>query len=83
MRSVLIGTQKGGVGKTSLVASLASLAARPQDGRRVLVIDGDQQANLSRRNYGVNEDSGRSWRRGRSGRSSNRGDDTRTHRGGD
>lgn len=59
MRSVLIGTQKGGVGKTSLVASLASLAARPQDGRRVLVIDGDQQANLSRRNYGVDEDSGR------------------------
>jgi len=59
VQSVLIGTQKGGVGKTSLVASLASLAARPQDGRRVLVIDGDQQANLSRRNFGVDGDSGR------------------------
>ena len=59
MRVVLVGTQKGGAGKTSLVAGLGSLAARPEPGRRVLLIDGDQQANLSRRNLGVEVDAGR------------------------
>lgn len=59
MRIVLVGTQKGGAGKTSLVAGLGSLAARPEAGRRVLLVDGDQQANLSRRNFGVEGDGGR------------------------
>lgn len=59
MRIVLVGTQKGGAGKTSLVAGLGSLAARPEPGRRVLLVDGDQQANLSRRNLGVEGDGGR------------------------
>ena len=59
MRTVLIASQKGGVGKTSLVAGLGGLAARDEPGRRVLLIDGDQQANLSRRNYGIEGDSGR------------------------
>ncbi len=59
MRVVLVGTQKGGAGKTSLVAGLGSLAARPEGGRRVLLVDGDQQANLSRRNLGVEGDGGR------------------------
>ena len=59
MRSVLIASQKGGVGKTSLVAGLGGLAARDAPGRRVLLIDGDQQANLSRRNFGIDGDGGR------------------------
>ncbi len=59
MHSLLIASQKGGVGKTSLVAGLGGLAARDEPGRRVLLIDGDQQANLSRRNYGVEGDGGR------------------------
>ncbi len=58
-RTVLIGSQKGGVGKTSLVAGLGALAARPQPGRRVLLIDGDQQSNLSKRNLGLDGDGGR------------------------
>lgn len=59
MRVVLVGTQKGGAGKTSLVAALGSLAARDEPGRRVLLLDGDQQANLSRRNLGIEGDGGR------------------------
>ncbi len=58
-RTVLIGSQKGGVGKTSLVAGLGALAARPQPGGRVLLIDGDQQSNLSKRNLGLEGDGGR------------------------
>jgi CO dehydrogenase maturation factor len=38
-------TGKGGVGKTTLVASLARLLAR--DGRRVLAVDADAQLNLA------------------------------------
>jgi CO dehydrogenase maturation factor len=38
-------TGKGGVGKTTLVATLARLLAR--DGRRVLAVDGDAQLNLA------------------------------------
>ena len=59
VRIVLVGTQKGGAGKTSLVAGLGSLAAKPEPGRRVLLVDGDQQANLSRRNLGIEGDGGR------------------------
>lgn len=59
VRTVLIGSQKGGVGKTSLVAGLGALAARAEAGRRVLLVDGDQQSNLSKRNLGIEGDGGR------------------------
>lgn len=44
-RVVAIANAKGGVGKTSLTAGLAGLAA--QAGRRVLTVDADPQGNLS------------------------------------
>ncbi len=44
-RVVAIANAKGGVGKTSLTAGLAGLAA--QAGRRVLAVDADPQGNLS------------------------------------
>ena len=45
--AVVIAQGKGGVGKTSLAANLAGLAAH-QAGARVLLVDLDQQGNLSR-----------------------------------
>lgn len=45
-RVVAIANAKGGVGKTSVTAGLAGLAAK--SGRRVLTIDADPQGNLSR-----------------------------------
>jgi chromosome partitioning protein len=44
-RVVAIANAKGGVGKTSLTAGLAGLAAKA--GRRVLTVDADPQGNLS------------------------------------
>ena len=44
-RVVAVANAKGGVGKTSVTAGLAGLAA--QSGRRVLTIDADPQGNLS------------------------------------
>ena len=44
--SIVITNGKGGVGKTSLVANVAGLAAA--SGWRVLVIDADPQGNLAR-----------------------------------
>ena len=44
-RVVAVANAKGGVGKTSITAGLAGLAAR--SGRRVLTIDADPQGNLS------------------------------------
>jgi cellulose biosynthesis protein BcsQ len=55
---VLVANQKGGVGKSSIVAGLAGLIARPTT--RVLVVDADQQGNVSRNNLGVVGDRGRS-----------------------
>jgi chromosome partitioning protein len=57
-RAVLVANQKGGVGKSSIVAGLAGLIARPT--ARVLVVDADQQGNVSRNNLGVAGDRGRS-----------------------
>lgn len=55
-RVVLIANQKGGVGKTTVVSGLAVEVART--GRKVLVIDADQQGNLSRRDLGAPADGG-------------------------
>jgi chromosome partitioning protein len=53
-RVVAIANAKGGVGKTSVTAGLAGLAAR--SGRRVLTVDADPQGNLSHDlGYPVNE----------------------------
>ena len=57
-RVVLIANQKGGVGKSSIVAAIAGMIAGPL--RRVLVIDADQQGNVSRNDLGVAGDKGKS-----------------------
>ncbi|WP_278314945.1 ParA family protein [Lolliginicoccus levis] len=57
LRSVLVANQKGGVGKTSIVTSVASMVA--STGRRVLVVDADQQANATNSDLGVEGDNGR------------------------
>lgn len=56
-RTLLVANQKGGVWKTSIVAALGSMVARPN--RRVLLIDADQQGNLSKADLGVEGDRGR------------------------
>lgn len=52
--TVLFATQKGGNGKTTTVANLGVAIART--GRKVLVIDADQQGNLTVDDLGVPED---------------------------
>ena len=56
-RSVLVANQKGGVGKSSIVAAVADMVAAA--GRRVLVVDADQQANLTSSDLGVEGDRGK------------------------
>ena len=56
-RVVLVSNQKGGAGKSSVVANVAGAAAL-LNGLKVLVIDADQQGNCSRRNLGVEGDGG-------------------------
>jgi chromosome partitioning protein len=46
MHTIVIASQKGGVGKTSIARCLA--VAAEQSGRSVAIIDGDPQASLSR-----------------------------------
>ena len=56
-RVILVANQKGGVGKSSIVSALAGMIAGPE--RRVLVIDADQQGNVSRNDLGVSGDRGK------------------------
>lgn len=56
-RSVLVANQKGGVGKSSIVSAVAGMVAAA--GRRVLVVDADQQANITVSDLGVEGDRGR------------------------
>lgn len=55
-RAVLVANQKGGVGKSSIVAALAGMIASAE--RRVLVVDADQQGNVTRSDLGVEGDRG-------------------------
>ncbi|CQD23316.1 ParA family protein [Mycobacterium timonense] len=60
-RAILVANQKGGVGKSTTVAAIAEMiAAGGRRGYRVLVVDGDQQANLTVEDLGVDGDQGRS-----------------------
>ena len=58
--AILVGSQKGGVGKSSIVATVAVSLARK--GRRVAVFDVDQQGNLTTEDLGVPADE---WDKGR------------------
>jgi chromosome partitioning protein len=57
-RTLLVANQKGGVGKSSIVAAVAGMVAAAN--KRVLVLDADQQANVSTSDLGVEGDRGRS-----------------------
>lgn len=60
-RVVLVANQKGGVGKSTTVAAIAEMiAAAGKRGRRVLVVDGDPQANVTVEDLGVAGDRGQS-----------------------
>ena len=56
-RAVLVANQKGGVGKSSIVAGVASMVA--SGGKRVLVVDADPQGNVSKSDFGQAGDQGR------------------------
>lgn len=56
-RTLLVANQKGGVGKSSIVSALSGMVAG--HGRRILVIDADQQGNVSRNDLGVPGDRGK------------------------
>jgi cellulose biosynthesis protein BcsQ len=58
--AILVGSQKGGVGKSSIVANVAVALARR--GRRVAVFDVDQQGNLTTEDLGVPDEE---WDKGR------------------
>lgn len=57
-RTLLVANQKGGVGKSSIVAAVSGMVAAAN--KRVLVLDADQQANVSTSDLGVEGDRGRS-----------------------
>ena len=56
-RTVLVANQKGGVGKSSIVSAVAGMVTAA--GRRVLIVDADQQANVTVSDLGVDGDRGR------------------------
>ena len=57
-RTVLVANQKGGVGKSSIVAAIGGMLAGPE--RRVLIVDADQQGNVTGSDLGVDGDRGQS-----------------------
>lgn len=57
-RTVLVANQKGGAGKSSIVSGVGSAVAGT--GRRVLIVDADQQGNVSASDLGIKGDLGRS-----------------------
>lgn len=60
-RVILVANQKGGVGKSTTVAAIAEMIATAgKRGRRVLVVDGDPQANVTVEDLGVDGDRGQS-----------------------
>src|SRR5580765_2752861 len=60
-RVILVANQKGGVGKSTTVATVAEMIATAgKRGRRVLVVDGDPQANVTVEDLGVTGDRGQS-----------------------
>ena len=60
-RVILVANQKGGVGKSTTVATVAEMIATAgKRGRRVLVVDGDPQANVTVEDLGVEGDRGQS-----------------------
>ena len=60
-RTILVANQKGGVGKSTTVAAVAEMIATAgKRGRRVLVVDGDPQANVTVEDLGVDGDRGQS-----------------------
>jgi len=60
-RVILVANQKGGVGKSTTVATVAEMIATAgKRGRRVLVVDGDPQANVTDDDLGVDGDRGQS-----------------------
>jgi cellulose biosynthesis protein BcsQ len=60
-RVILVANQKGGVGKSTTVATVAEMIATAgKRGRRVLVVDGDPQANVTDDDLGVEGDRGQS-----------------------
>ena len=60
-RAILVANQKGGVGKSTTVAAVAEMiAAAGKRGRRVLVVDGDPQANVTVEDLGIEGDRGQS-----------------------
>ena len=61
-RAILVANQKGGVGKSTTVAAVAGLVAAGgrRQGRKVLIIDGDPQGNVSQIDLGAEGDNGAS-----------------------
>lgn len=59
VKTILVANQKGGVGKSTTVAAVAEMIATGgKRGRRVLVIDGDPQANVTVHDLGAEGDGG-------------------------
>lgn len=59
-RAILVANQKGGVGKSTTVAAVGAMlvAGGRRQGRKVLIIDGDPQGNVSKIDLGADGDKG-------------------------